>query len=148
MCATQINECMRAFITELPHCLGLTSQVRTLAQFTLPAPDTTLTHHRTDITLGTHCGTCRWLQFTVTEWHSVILIIVKTIHCALTTDITADIFKQYATPCPPVLTVTCFSHTFPHVPAPRMKPIVFQEYALYALWVSPWCMYLDEDLRE
>jgi hypothetical protein len=167
MCATQINECMHAFITELPHCLGLTSEVRTLAQFTLPVPDITFTHHWTDIALGTHSGTCRWLhwtdsalgmysgtcrwlhwtdsalgmhsgtcrwlQHTVTEWHIVILINVKTIHSAFTPDITANILKQYATPCPPVLTVTCFFYTIHHIPASRTKPLVCQEHTLYAL---------------
>jgi len=55
---------------------------------------------------------------------------VETVHCALTPDITANIFKQYAKHYLPVLTVTGFSHTIPHFPAPRMKPLVFQEYAI------------------
>ena len=61
----------------------------------------------------------------------MILLIVKTIHCALTPDITANVFKQYAAPSPPVLTVTCSFHTIPHFPAPTMKPLMFQEHALY-----------------
>ena len=261
-----INECMHAFITGLPRCLGLTSEVITLAQFTMPSPDTTFTHQRctqprkcnnfclliylnllymfratnspilrstfwlyiqlwynapillptddkvpsqhrlaaisvhctkavytvkncfwrwvnllpetctadsnrsikrsinknccillvtyiivlmmhglTNIKFTHHYWQCTWnalcdLQITPVHCHwmpECDSLIVKTIHCALTPDITSNIFKQYATPCPPVLTVTCFFHTIPHFPAPRMKPMVFQGYALYALWASP-----------